>query len=81
MRTETVELIIPNYALCYIEYGDKDDLEESEVLEIDTFLKKLYAEYGSKAIHSISELGFCRKNSINNMGANCTLYHLIYVTN
>lgn len=61
------EYTVPEWAVCYIENGDTDNLTDSEIEAVNSFLKWVKSD-----IHGEFEFdGFCRENDIDNMAGNC----------
>jgi len=67
-KVKTIEFIVPEWAICALVNDDYDCLEDQDILDIKTFIKR-------NKIQSVSpthdEPYFRRYNDVNNLGANC----------
>lgn len=66
-----VELKLPDYLACYLINVDTDGLTESEIIEIDEFLK----DRNLSIVGKDEDTSFRTYNDLNNMGADCSTYH------
>ena len=71
--TKKETYVIPEFALPYMVNGDKDNLTDTEILEIDRFLSVIRKGYKDNVIGHISESAYFHwRNDIFGMiGANC----------
>jgi hypothetical protein len=69
-RDEILEYRLPDYLTHYLINGEKENLTEKEVDEIDHFLKK----NGVTIIEKLEDSGFYWSNDLNNIGAYCSTF-------
>ena len=70
MRTEIYNYIVPNWAICALEYGDLSGLNDDEVIALDNFSAELN-KIPCKHYHiswSDDEPYFSHHNDIDNLG-------------
>lgn len=66
------DLVIPSWAVCYIENGECSGLEDSEIELVDSFLEGLKKELGQGIFSYSEDTNFYFANDIQrNMGADC----------
>lgn len=79
-KYELLEFTIPDWALSSLINGDDSGLEDEDIEKLDKFVKKTVAEYGNANFilprDKDIELGFQRRNDIDNLGNDCSLLYL-----
>lgn len=69
-KIEVLEYTLPNWTACYLINGDRDNLTDEEIKQIDSFVSKEKVSFVSVN----DDTHFTWRNDLDSLGADCSTF-------
>jgi len=77
MLERVLTFIIPDWTVCYLEYGDDSDLNQEEIDQIERFKGRELPADGNYILVWRGGVGFRRTHDLGGLAANCIELHIL----
>jgi len=77
MLERVLTFIIPDWTVCYLEYGDDSGLNQEEIDQVERFKATELPADGNYTLEWGEDAGFVQDHDLGGFAANCIELHLL----